>query len=151
MAIYFFSLFLIEWKYTNGIWEIILIFISTNFLENGHICVQNGTKLLNWNAFFFFNPLDYINMAIYFCSIFLIEWKYINWIWEVILFFISINFLENGHICVQNGTKLLTWNAFFFFNPLDFINMAIYFCSLFLIEWKYINGIWEVILIFIFN
>jgi len=62
------------------------------FLENGHICVQKGTKLLIWKANFFFNPFDYINMAIYFCSLFLKEWKYIKGIWEVILIFISTNF-----------------------------------------------------------
>ncbi len=38
--------------------------------------------------------------------------------------------LENGHICVQNGTKLLTWNGFFSFNPLDYINIAIYLLNL---------------------
>jgi len=67
-------------------------FYFNYFLENGQICVQKGTKLLSWNAYFFFNPLDYINKAIYFCSLFLIEWKYINGIWEVILIFISTNF-----------------------------------------------------------
>jgi len=103
-------------------------------LENGLISVQNGTKLHNWNGFFSFYPLDYINMAIYFCSLFLLEWEYINGIWEVVLIFISTNFLENGHICVQNGTKLLTWKAFLSFNPLDYINVANYICSLFLIE-----------------
>jgi len=50
-------------------------------------------------------------------------------------------FLENGHICVKKGTKLLGLNGLFFSNSLDFINIAIYFCSLFLKEFKYIKGI----------
>jgi len=41
-------------------------FYFNKFLENRHICVKNGTKLLNWNAIFFFNPLDYINKGIIF-------------------------------------------------------------------------------------